>query len=178
MVVRNSPTLHFYETHALLNQKCGWSGGVTLVCGSKTIGTKRMYTNEWECIEMPFDLINQISCNHISYKAPCKCVLDIIIIINTQAYVCSCNCMHMDTCGTSRWARYILHWTYVLTLYMHTHCLPSQAINKHLWKLNSCTRHEQWKLNIFMFRSWHSTYFKDTNDALYMPAYGGIPYSH
>ena len=24
MVVRNSPTLHFYETYALLKQKCGW----------------------------------------------------------------------------------------------------------------------------------------------------------
>ena len=34
------------------------------------------------------------------------------------------------------------------------------------------------ELNIYMFRSWHSTYFKDTIDALYMPAFDGIPYSH
>ena len=56
-------------------------------------------------------------------------------------------------------------------IYMHTHWLPRRAINKHLWKLNSCTRHEQWKLTlIYLFRSWHWTYFKDTNGALYIYA--------
>ena len=47
---------------------------------------------------MPFDLIDQRSCNHVSCKAPCKCTLDIIIIIYTQTYVYACNCMHMNTC--------------------------------------------------------------------------------
>ena len=45
---------------------------------------------------MHFDLIDQISCNHVSCKATCKYVLDVIIIIYIQTYVyaCNCNCMH------------------------------------------------------------------------------------
>ena len=69
----------------------GKSGRLTLLRGSKTIGTKRMYT-------MPFDLIDfidQISCYYVSYKALCKCVLYIIIIAYTPTYVCAYNCMYI-----------------------------------------------------------------------------------
>jgi len=132
----------------------GKGGGLTLLCGSKTTSTKRIYRNAFWWI----DLIDQICCNHVSYKAPCKCVLDIIIIVYTQTYVCTCTCIHMDTCGTSRWAwYYIVHFAPIIFC-MHMHCLPSWALNKHLWKLNSCTHQEQWKLNIYMFRSWHSVH--------------------
>ena len=43
---------------------------------------------------MSFDLIDQRSCNHVSYKGPCKCVLDINIIIYTQTYVRVCMQLH------------------------------------------------------------------------------------
>lgn len=144
----------------------GKSGGLTLVCGSNNYRHKKnIYSASWW-----MDLIDQISCNHVPYTTPCKCILDIIIIIYTQTYVCACNCMHMDTCGASRWAwYYIVHMYPCMYVHRHTHRLRSQAINKHLWKLNSCTRHKQWKfswyINIYTFRSWHSAYIKDTNDA-------------
>ena len=78
----------FYETHALLKQKCGWKEWGLIVW------FKNYRHKENIIIQMSFDLIDQRSCNHISYKGPCKCVLDINIITYTQTYARVCMQLH------------------------------------------------------------------------------------
>ena len=173
MVVRNSPTLHFYKTRALLKQECGWKEwGLILLCGSKTIGTNRMLRNAFwldRSDKLQSCILQSSLQMHTWYN----------YYNNTHKRMCvhaiACIWIHVVPVGESGTTLYICTNNII---HARTYCLPSWAINKHLWTLNSRTRHEQWKLNIYMFRSWHSTYLKDTIDALYMPAFGCIPYSH